>query len=125
MISFTKPIASQWLLSMMIALFGVRSCKKETKQIPPPQTIAIAKNNNAHGHLKQTKEYSSNLVVKWLNMQLDMLRVPLVAGTGAQAAERCQTYCGITLYESVLPGMPAYQSLSGQLTDFPVMPAVS
>lgn len=99
--------------------------QKGNKTNSSTETIAIAKNNNAHGHLKQTKEYSSNLVVKWLKMQLDMLRVPLVAGTGAQAAERCQAYCGITLYESVLPGMPAYQSLSGQLTDFPVMPAVS
>jgi hypothetical protein len=121
--SLTKPIASQWLLSMMIALFGFLSCKKETKQIPLPEKIAIASNNNAHGHLKQAKEYSSNLVVRWLNMQLDMLRVPLAAGTGSQASERCQAYCGIVLYESVLPGMPPYRSLSGQLTDFPEMPA--
>jgi hypothetical protein len=32
-------------------------------------------------------------------------------------------YCGIALYESVAPGMPAYQSLSGQLTDFLGMPS--
>src|SRR5207344_3331519 len=28
----------------------------------------------------------------------------------------------IALYESVVPGMPAYQTLSGQLTDMPIMP---
>jgi hypothetical protein len=99
--------------------------QKGNKTNPSTETIAIAKNNNAHIHLKQTIEYSSNLVVKWLNMQLDMLRVTLVAGTGAQASERCQVYCGIALYESVLPEMPAYWSLSGHLTDFPVMRAVS
>lgn len=119
---FIQPAASQWLLSLVIALVAVLSCKKETKQIPPLEKMASASNDNTHGHLKQTKEYSSNLLVKWLNMQLDMLRVPLAAGTGSQAAERCQAYCGIALYESVLPGMPAYRSLSGQLTDFPVMP---
>jgi len=32
-------------------------------------------------------------------------------------------YCGIALYESVLPGMPAYQTLSEQLTDMPAMPS--
>jgi hypothetical protein len=73
--------------------------------------------------LQQAKNFSSEVVIKWLNMQLDMLRVPLAPGTGAQASERCQAYCGIAAYESVVPGMPAYQSLSGQLTDFPQMPS--
>ena len=50
-------------------------------------------------------------------------KVPLPAGTAGQATDRCQAYCGIALYESVVPGMPAYQSLSGQLTDFPEMPS--
>ena len=52
-----------------------------------------------------------------------MEKVPLPAGTAGQATDRCQAYCGIALYESVVPGMPAYQSLSGQLTDFPAMPS--
>jgi hypothetical protein len=56
-------------------------------------------------------------------MQLQMLKVPLPAGTASQASERCQAYCGIALYEAVLPGMPAYQSLAGQLTDLPEMPS--
>ena len=56
-------------------------------------------------------------------MQLQMNKAPFPAGTAGQATDRCQAYCGIALYESVVPGMPAYQSLSGQLTDFPVMPS--
>jgi hypothetical protein len=32
---------------------------------------------------------------------------------------------GISLYESVVPGMPAYQSLSGQLIEMPAMPSTS
>lgn len=74
------------------------------------------------GHLKQTKTHSSDVVVRWINMQLLMNKMPLPAGTAGQANDRCQAYCGIALYESVVPGMPAYQSLSGQLTDFPDMP---
>jgi len=31
-------------------------------------------------------------------------------------------YCGIAAYESVVPGMPAYQSLTNQLNSFPAMP---
>jgi hypothetical protein len=37
---------------------------------------------------------------------------------------RYMAYCGVALYESVLPGMPAYQTLHGQLTDMPPMPTV-
>jgi hypothetical protein len=85
--------------------------------------FACKKNDPDQGGLKQTKTFSSEVAVKWLNMQLDMLRVPLPAGTGSQAADRVLAYCGIALYESVVPGMPAYQSLAGQLTAFPTMPA--
>jgi hypothetical protein len=66
--------------------------------------------------------YSAEVIVKWLNMQLKMLRVPLAAGTGSQSAERAQGYCGIAVYESLVQGMPFHSSLHGQLTDFPAMP---
>ena len=56
-------------------------------------------------------------------MQLDMLRVPLAPGAGSQAANRAMAYCGIAAYESVVPGMPAYQTLTGQLNGFPEMPS--
>ncbi|MEO7396999.1 MAG: hypothetical protein ABIW84_00390 [Ilumatobacteraceae bacterium] len=55
-------------------------------------------------------------------MQLDMLRVPLAPGAKSQAADRALAYCGIAAYEAVVPGMPAYQSLTGQLNSFPAMP---
>src|SRR5205085_12479535 len=63
------------------------------------------------------------VVIKWLNMQLDMLRVPLAAGTGSQGADRAMAYCGAALYEAVAPGMPDSRSLQGQLTAFPAMPS--
>lgn len=73
---------------------------------------------------KYADAYSSEVVVKWLDLQLQMLRVPLAAGTGTQASERAQAYCGITLYESIVQGMPTHKSLYGQLTDFPTMPTI-
>ena len=71
---------------------------------------------------RNTDTYSSAVVVKWLDMQARMLRVPLPPGVGTQAADRAQAYSGIALYESVVGGMPGHQSLQGQLTDFPTMP---
>ena len=114
---------------MLLLFFSTLIFSACQKQIDPPQKqeeeeIASEQNRNGdHGHLKQTKTFSSDVVVSWINMQLQMLKVPLPAGTAGQATDRCQAYCGIALYESVVPGMPAYQSLSGQLTDFPAMPS--
>jgi hypothetical protein len=121
-----KKIIYAGLLFAFVSLFHL-SCQKETGQptLPEDQDAieSARRNKDGHGHLKQTKTFSSDVVFKWLNMQLDMLRVPLAAGTGSQAADRAQAYCGIALYESVVPGMPAYRSLAGQLTDFPAMPS--
>ncbi|WP_336514571.1 vanadium-dependent haloperoxidase [Pollutibacter soli] len=93
------------------------SCQKDGTLDPkywPPK--------DDHGHLQQTKTFSSAVVVDWINLQLQMQKIPLPTGTAGQANDRCQAYCGIALYESVVPGMPSYRSLVGQLTDFPEMP---
>jgi len=99
------------------------SCKKEINEpsIKDDAVSAMA-GKSSNGHLKQTKTFSSDVVTRWVDMQLDMLRSPFPVGTGSAAPERAQAYCGIALYEAVVNGMPAYRSLSGQLTDFPAMP---
>jgi hypothetical protein len=100
------------------------SCQKNIDKPATQEEIQTSANtNNEQGHLQQTKTFSADVVVRWLNMQLDMLRVPLTGGaTGSQAANRAMAYCGIAVYESVVPGMPAYQTLTGQLNSFPEMP---
>ena len=100
------------------------SCQKDIDHPnqQQPEEAGAANNNNQHGHLQQTKTFSSDVVVSWINLQLQMNKTPLQAGTAGQANDRCMAYCGIATYEAAVPGMPAYQSLTGQLTDFPVMP---
>jgi hypothetical protein len=113
-------------ISLITSVFIVLlfSCKKNVdREASREQMPTAAKQNKDQGHLKQTKTFSSDVVVSWLNMQLQMVKAPLPAGTAGQGTDRCQAYCGIALYESVVPGMPAYQSLYGQLTDFPAMPS--
>ena len=99
------------LLFAIVSLLNI-SCKNENN----PTT--------SEGDLKNTEKFSSEVAVKWINVQLDMLRVPLATGTGTQAAERAQAYCGIALYEAVVKGMPKYRSLEGQLTNFPILPSI-
>ncbi|HVG16485.1 MAG TPA: vanadium-dependent haloperoxidase [Chitinophagaceae bacterium] len=88
-------------------------------------TVACQRDKDKyHDQLKGTKTFDAEVVIRWLNMQLQMVKVPLAAGTGSQATDRAQAYCGIALYEAVVPGMADYRSLAGQLIDFPVMPRV-
>jgi hypothetical protein len=121
----TNSLAPKWLLVLSLSFFIFISCQKGTKDFPAKQENSSSENSNSdeNGHAQQTKTFSSDVVTRWLNMQLDMLRVPLAAGTGSQAADRAMVYCGIVTYESVVNGMPAYQSLYGQLNSFPEMPA--
>lgn len=117
-----RQIVYAALLIVSISFFTL-SCQRQIDKPAQQEEIATASNNNGHGHLQQTKTFSSDVVTSWINMQLQMLKVPLPPGTAGQATDRCQAYCGIALYESVVPGMPAYRTLAGQLTDLPGMPS--
>ena len=114
----------KWAALFSIVTFVFSACQKQMdfpatkKELP-----SAAKNTKDQGHLKQAKTFSSDVVIRWINLQLQMNKAPLPAGTAGHANDRCQAYCGVALYESVVQGMPAYQSLYGQLTDFPAMPS--
>ena len=121
--SLTNLFAGRWLLSLSLVLFIFISCQKENNQKQQQEQFSFsADSNSEQGHLQQAKTFSADVVISWLNMQLDMLRVPLAPGAGTQAADRAMAYCGIATYEAVVPGMPAYQSLTNQLNSFPAMP---
>lgn len=78
-------------------------------------------NPESEGNTKLTKSYSADVVVKWLGVQTSMLYTPSGNPFGFNPS-RYMAYCGVALYESVLPGMPSYRTMHGQLTDMPVMP---
>ena len=100
------------------------SCQKNIDKPATREEIQTsAATDNERGHLEQTKTFSADVVIRWLNLDLDMLRLPLPAGTSVQGGDRILAYSGIALYETVVNGMPAYQSLNGQLTEFPTMPS--
>lgn len=79
--------------------------------------------DGGHDHWvsKPTKSYSSDVAFKWMDMQLHLM-VTNPTPFGGTPTQRYFAYGAIALYESVVPGMPSYQSLSGQLTDLPAMP---
>jgi hypothetical protein len=98
------------ILTIAFILFIYSSCQKEKES------------DQERGHLRQTNTFSSDVAQKWQDLHVRFLRTPTTANPFGRHGHRYFAYCGIALYESVVPGMPSYQSLSGQLTDMPVMP---
>lgn len=103
------------LAIVILAFTSLNSCQKLE------DLAHMSGHDSDEGHLKQTKNYSSEVAFKWMDMQLHlMLTNP--TSLGGTPSQRYFLYGSIALYESVVPGMPAYKSLSGQLTDLPAMP---
>lgn len=96
------------------------SCQKEIKN-PTVQSSenTVARKDDYNGHLKQTSTYSSEVVVKWLSMQI---RLMTSSGLSNLVLGRPYGYSGIALYESVVGGMPDYQSIAPQLNGLSGLP---
>ena len=109
-------------LFLPAVLFFFFSCQKQIDKPALPEELSTSANaSKEQGHLKQTKTFSSEVVLKWMDMQLRVIRTT-PAGMPPATNSRLFAYSGVALYESVVPGMPAYQTLHGQLTDMPAMP---
>ncbi len=87
--------------------------------------ISCKKPVDVNSNLKQTNTYSSEVVSKWLDLQNQILLQPQDINPGFENfIPRFYSAVGIAIYESVVPGMQGYQSLSGQLVEMPAMPAI-
>jgi hypothetical protein len=109
--------------AMFISItFLLISCQKENSLATREETaIGLNARNSTQGHLQQTKTFSSNVAIEWLNMQVMQMRgYPGIVGNAAYS--RHYAYSGIALYEAVVPGMPAYQSIASQLNGLSGLP---
>ena len=70
--SLTKASFKKWILLAVISIFIISSCQKQIDQ--PAKHEETEANDNIHGHLKQTNTYSSDVVLKWMDMQLQLMR---------------------------------------------------
>ena len=68
----------------------------------------------------ETRTYSADLAVAWFDQVYDSIRAE---GYSPPVASRVIGYCGVTLYQSVVEGMPDHRSLAGQLNGLGQMPA--
>src|SRR4051794_6285965 len=103
---YFKAVFVMLLFSTVIVL----SCRKENGNTPV-KSESTSSEGKDQGHLKQTKTFSSEVAQKWLELQVRMLRLPVGPNIYGRNGHRYFVYSGIALYESVVGGMPAYQSL--------------
>ena len=68
-----------------------------------------------------TKTYPSDVLKEWIKLDLQLLRSN-DAKLNNFVMLHHWAYSSIALYEAVVPGMPSYQSLSGQLSEMPALP---
>ncbi len=69
---------------------------------------------------KPTKAYSANVATEWFQLALQLIQQ--TPGFSPPVAARALGYMGLTLYESVVPGMPDRISLAGQLNELSSLP---
>ena len=113
---FANAIGASMLSGLLLA-----SCQKETQQNNLTQQTFSDLQMARHGHLKQANTFSSEVVLKWIDLNRRLLLTTSRTAPGVRV-NREFGYTGIALYEAVVPGMPAYQSISTQLSQMPVMP---
>ena len=100
------------------------SCQKDIDRGQTMQEEFPTSANQSYGHLKKTETYDPEVLLKWFDLKYRILQTPQELTAAVPFYRfRYYAYTGIALYESVVPGMPAYQSLSGQLSNMPAMPA--
>ena len=97
------------------------SCQKQIDRPAKENKLTQRAKNSINGHLKQANTFSSDVVLKWIDLNRRILLTTSRVAPGVRV-NREFGYTGIALYESVVPGMPSYQSLSSQLNEMPVMP---
>lgn len=108
------------VLLFLVLFLG--SCQKDISSEPRfSEKAKAAASGSDHGHLVQTKAFPDDVAEKWLDMEL-RLTWSWSGNPYGLNGDRFLAYLGVALYESVVPGMPAYLSLDDQLNGMPDMP---
>jgi membrane-associated phospholipid phosphatase len=69
---------------------------------------------------RPAQAFSANVATEWFQLALTLTQQ--TPGFSPPVASRALAYLGLTLYESVVPGIPEQQSLAGQLNELQSLP---
>ena len=100
--------SSIYLLLLLSVVILLADCTKHDNDHPYDQGTG-------------TKTYPSDVLKEWIKLDLQLLRSN-DAKLNNFVMMHHWAYSSIALYEAIVPGMPSYRSLSGQLNNMPAMP---
>lgn len=103
-------------LSAVALVVLLHSPYGEAQTAPTP----VAGSAGAAAMAKPATAFSSGVVYDWMLLTTQLIQQ--TPGFSPPVAARAMGYLGLTLYESVVPGMPGYQSLAGQLNELSSLP---
>ena len=97
-------------LSFLCFLLFFFACQK-TDWVPDFKHHTPGNENQSLSH---TKKYPAKVAFDWINLQQSLSKT--TPGFGPGPTGRAFSYSGLALYESVLPGMPSFQSYLSKVT---------
>lgn len=68
---------------------------------------------------RDASQFNAQVPLAWFDLAYSLVRDEALS---PPVASRIFGYLGVALYEALVPGMPGYQTLAGQLNDLPTMP---
>jgi hypothetical protein len=103
-------------LSLLAGLWGGPALAQSPVQTPAQTPPVVAGSLAAW----PATAYSAQVATEWFRLALQLTQQ--TPGFSPPVAARALAYMGLSLYESVVPGMPGYQSLAGQLNELQSLP---
>ncbi|MEO8109639.1 MAG: vanadium-dependent haloperoxidase [Ginsengibacter sp.] len=109
------------LLLIAASFILITGCKKNEPPFSPCDHLA-AGDYNPKIMGDETSRFSSEVPEKWYAIIVQISKT--IPGHIAGVIARDYGYLGLALYESVVPGMPKYQSLQKQLNELHALPKI-
>jgi hypothetical protein len=110
------------LLMAGASLIFFTGCKKNDDFVSPSAQSAANYDEAVRG--AQTSKFNGEVPAKWYSLAITLARTTATQGL-APINARAFGYMGLALYEAVVPGMPAHQSIQRQLNGLQALPQVN
>ncbi|MGN6530920.1 MAG: vanadium-dependent haloperoxidase [Ginsengibacter sp.] len=109
---------------MLVSAFIVLNlgCRKNDHDVSPCEQPATGE-YNADVQNEYTMKAGANVPAKWYDLAIKLSLTTPNQSSGP-IISRTMGYMGLALYESVVPGIPADQSIQSQLNGMPALPQV-
>ncbi len=118
-----KMFMKSMLLVIGASFILFTGCKKNDHPGSPCEQ-SVTDENNADVQNSEAVKRGADVPAKWYTLAIKLSRSTPNQNAGPIIA-RTFGYMGLTLYESVVPGMPKYQSIQKQLNRLPALPKVN